>query len=351
MIPSLLPIYTSAGYSRFKINKFEEYDFYAKHKEFLVSDRVLAFTDTNGKLMALKPDVTLSIIKSSGDFAEGEVSRYCYKENVYRVAKRSGSFCEIMQAGLECIGDIGEYNIAEVLSLADESLRAISEDSLLAVTNLDVLSIALESIDKSEHKAILKAIDEKNTAAVSLEAERLSLGEDEKRFLISIADPAFSASSAEETVKKARFIAPSARIAEALDVLLGAISQLDKSRVNVDLSITGDMSYYGGIHFSGYVKGVPEAVLSGGQYDRLMKKMGKKSRAIGFAVYLDLLERLDIGKKNEQFDIDVLVVYGEKTPVSTVMSEVKKAKSENKSVVAERTIPAKLTYRELYDLR
>ena len=28
------------------------------------------------------------------------------------------------------------------------------------------------------------------------------------------------------------------------------------------------------------------------QYDKLMKKMGRRSRAVGFAVYLDMLERL-----------------------------------------------------------
>ena len=37
---------------------------------------------------------------------------------------------------------------------------------------------------------------------------------------------------------------------------------------------------------------LPGSVLSGGQYDTLMKKMGRKDRAIGFAVFLDMLERL-----------------------------------------------------------
>ncbi|MBE7014067.1 MAG: hypothetical protein E7419_02530, partial [Ruminococcaceae bacterium] len=41
-----------------------------------------------------------------------------------------------------------------------------------------------------------------------------------------------------------------------------------------------------------FINGVPEGVLSGGQYDKLMNKMGKKSNAIGFAVYLDVLDRI-----------------------------------------------------------
>ena len=53
------------------------------------------------------------------------------------------------------------------------------------------------------------------------------------------------------------------------------------------------MKYYNGIVFKGFIKGIPTGILSGGQYDKLMEKMGKKSRAIGFAVYLDELTKLE----------------------------------------------------------
>ena len=54
------------------------------------------------------------------------------------------------------------------------------------------------------------------------------------------------------------------------------------------------MSYYNGIVFRGFSYGIPDRVLSGGQYDRLMEKMGKKSNAVGFAIYLDELERIKL---------------------------------------------------------
>ena len=62
---SLRGLYSRYGYRQFKMSKFEEYDLYSKNKDFLVSDGVITFNDTNGKLLALKPDVTLSIIKNS----------------------------------------------------------------------------------------------------------------------------------------------------------------------------------------------------------------------------------------------------------------------------------------------
>ncbi|MFR1232847.1 MAG: ATP phosphoribosyltransferase regulatory subunit [Evtepia gabavorous] len=58
-------LYERYGYRRFKMSKFEEYDLYVRNKDFLVSDRMITFTDARGILMALKPDVTLSIIKNT----------------------------------------------------------------------------------------------------------------------------------------------------------------------------------------------------------------------------------------------------------------------------------------------
>ena len=120
----LRSLYEGYGYSRYKMSKFEEYDLYVRNKDFLVSDNIITFTDTNGKLMALKPDVTLSIIKNSTDNINS-VSKVYYNENVYRVSKGTHSFKEIMQVGLECIGNIDEYCIYEVLMLAAKSLCSI----------------------------------------------------------------------------------------------------------------------------------------------------------------------------------------------------------------------------------
>ena len=63
------------------------------------------------------------------------------------------------------------------------------------------------------------------------------------------------------------------------------------SVMRVDFSVSADVKYYNGIVFRGFIKDLPTAVLSGGQYDRLMKKLSKGGKAIGFAVYLDALER------------------------------------------------------------
>ncbi|MEG2054356.1 MAG: ATP phosphoribosyltransferase, partial [Oscillospiraceae bacterium] len=53
------------GYKKYKVSNFEEYNFYLQYKSFLTSDKILTFTDLDGRLLALKPDITLSIIKNA----------------------------------------------------------------------------------------------------------------------------------------------------------------------------------------------------------------------------------------------------------------------------------------------
>ena len=163
VIFALRSLYRERGYSQYKMSKFEEYDLYARNKDFLISDSVITFTDTNGKLMALKPDVTLSIIKNLKDIPDC-VQKVYYNENVYRISKGSHSFKEIMQAGLECFGDIDNYNICEVISLAARSLKTISVNSVLDISHLKIIENLLDCFDIDSHgkNEILKCIGEKN---------------------------------------------------------------------------------------------------------------------------------------------------------------------------------------------
>ena len=59
-----------------------------------IRDRVITFTDLDGRLLALKPDVTLSIAKTAQP-APGETLCYYYHENVYRPSAESHTFKEI----------------------------------------------------------------------------------------------------------------------------------------------------------------------------------------------------------------------------------------------------------------
>ena len=341
-VAALKNLYESYGYSQYKMSKFEEYELYVRNKSFLVSDHIITFTDVGGSLMALKPDVTLSIVKNSPEREEG-IRKVYYNENVYRVPKGGLSFKEIMQSGLECIGEIDKYAVAEVLSLACMSLEAISSDYVLDVSDMGILSSLVDEIGLSAkgREALIDCIGEKNLHGI----DALCRSEGKE---ISCA----------ETLKK--LISVKGGIAEMLSVLEGKeqySSALELSeilsavggRVRVDFSVTDDMSYYSGIVFKGFIKGIPTSVLSGGRYDGLMERMGKSSGAIGFAVYLDLLESL--GFESDEYDADILLLYGDKTDMRVLLETSRKQVEDGKRITAAREIPESLKYKEIIDLR
>lgn len=280
----LRSLYEKFGYSRYKMNKFEEYELYVRNKDFLVSDNVITFTDTSGKLMALKPDVTLSIVKNGTD--GNEIQKVYYNENVYRVSKGTGAFKEIMQVGLECIGNIDSGCVFEVLTLGAKSLQVISEDYVLDISHMGVISEILDSLkisDKNRTK-LLKCIGEKNPHDI------LKYGGNE-----ALQKLVMSSGSVEEIAPLLTEFYQNG-LSACAESFIETVTQLEKAgyknKIKIDFSVLNDLNYYNGIVFKGFVSGISHSVLSGGQYDSLMKKMGRKSAALGFAVYLDILERM-----------------------------------------------------------
>ncbi len=283
VIFGLRSLYRSYGYTQYKMSKFEEYDLYAKNKDFLISDSVITFTDTNGKLMALKPDVTLSIIKNIKDRSTG-VQKLFYNENVYRISKGNESYKEIMQVGLECIGDIGQEEIRQVIELAARSLQSISRNCVLNITDLDLLS---QITGEGKTADILKCVEEKNEDGL----KKLELSQTQMQVLTALIRASGKARQVlPGLIGELKGLCDTASLERLEKIVASMEDDQIQDMLQVDFSVISDLNYYNGIVFKGFVEGVPSAVLSGGQYDKLMKKMRHSSCAVGFAVYLDMLD-------------------------------------------------------------
>lgn len=283
------------GYAPYKMSRFEEYELYVRNKDFLQSDRVITFSGPDGRLLAMKPDVTLSIIKNAPE-TPGAVRKVHYRENVYRMDRDSGNFKEILQAGLECVGDLSGYEIAEVVYLAAKSLEALGENTILSLSHVGLIRYVLDKsgIPASARKQALDCLRQKREQ----ELRALCEANDADAVLPIALLRARELSDLENLLD------------ESVESWweLREIVQLLKGRVTLDFSLGNDMKYYSGLVFKGYVQGLPTHILSGGQYDRLLSHMGKNARAIGFAVYLDQLDRLE--EDTESFDADTLLLTG-----------------------------------------
>ncbi len=304
---ALRSLYKSYGYRLFKMNKFEEYDLYSRNKDFLVSDSIITFNDLDGKLLALKPDVTLSIINNTRE-EKGATEKYYYNENVYRVSESSNSYKEIMQTGLECIGDISDEDICQVTELAIKSLETIGDSFVLDISHVGLIDTLLSDwgIGENIKPQIIEALIQKNAGVLKAlcSAEQF----DALKCLVKSYESVEAVLSAVERIAQSKEAQLKLIELERVCGYIERISYGDK--IGIDFSLVNSTGYYSGIVFKGYINGISNRVLSGGSYDVLMQKMGKSSGAIGFAVYLDAIERPKTIAESENKIINIALPKG-----------------------------------------
>ena len=263
---TLRALYEQRGYRKYRCSRFEEYALYQEYNRFLPDTQVVTFTDLDGKLRAIKPDVTLSIAKTAQP-APGECKRFYYNEEVCRPSRESHTFQTIRQMGLECIGAVDAAAQSEVVGLAWQSLAALGVAAVLEISHMGFVTGLLDAlaIEPTAQGRLLEYLRGKNGHELRRAAEKAGL-------------------------------TPTA--ADSLCGLLTELRQLldtlpaQGCELRLDLSMADEMDYYNGLVFTGYAAGIPCAVLKGGRYDYLMQRFTPTAHAIGFAMYLDELERL-----------------------------------------------------------
>ena len=289
---ALRALYEAAGCRKYHMGRFEEYGLYQENRSFLSSEQVITFTDLDGRLLALKPDVTLSIAKTAQP-APGETLRYYYHENVYRPSAESHTFKEISQMGLEVLGKVGEAEVQQAVCLAAQSLGQLGAEWVLEVSHMGYLFGLFDALEvpAAARAALLEKLREKNAHELRAAAKAAGLDDAAADTLCSVLSLSGGYS---ETLAKAEALckndAMNAAVAE-LKALAGPLAWMEGT-IRLDMTLAGEMEYYNGLVFQGYLKALPRPLLKGGRYDLLMQKFTPGAGAIGFAIYLDELDRL-----------------------------------------------------------
>ena len=292
----LRAVYEKAGYHKYHMGGFEEYSLYQENRGFLSSDQVITFTDLDGRLLAMKPDVTLGIAKNAQP-APGECKKYYYVEKVYRPSRESRTFKEINQMGLECIGAVDDGVTAQVVQLAVQSLAAAGVPYVLEIGHMGFIKGLLDAVDapRACRAQLLGFLQSKNAHELqqaALQAGISAWGAQALCGLLELNGPL------DNTLCRAREMVKSEGMSAALDEVSALLKVLGGtgSGLRLDLSLGGEMEYYNGLVFNGYLQGLPRAVVRGGRYDLLARRFTHGAGAIGFAVYLDELERLQAAR-------------------------------------------------------
>lgn len=340
---TLRGLFELCGYKRYKIGKFEEYGLYLENKNFISSERVVTFTAPDGRLLALRPDVTLSIAKSTGASRSKNEKLY-YVENVCRLDPRTREFREINQMGLEFFGDIDDYATMEVIRLALRSLAEIDSEFVLDISHMGFVGGLVDSLGVNEETRgkLLECIRSKNLHDLEKTARTAGVSQLSTDRMCRLAG---LSGELEECLSAAEEIADGDEMMKCAAGELRRLSELISdhqlaNRIMLDFSIVNDIGYYNGVIFQGYVRRVPRAVLSGGRYDNLLMRFGRDAGAIGFALYLD-----EIGAKYtepDDYDVDVFILYDSGSDLKALSKEVGRFIYEGKRVRAEKTLPKEL---------
>ena len=330
---ALQSLYRRYGYIPYKMSRFEEYDLYVRNKDFLVSDQIITFSDRSGRLLALKPDVTLSIVKNAPE-QPGVVQKVYYNENVYR------DYREILQTGLECVGDLGDYEIAEVVLLAAKSLQLMEGSWVLDISHMGLLAAVLDDsgLSREQQNLAMEYLHRKSIHQLKALCGDRPVWEQ----LSAIA----ACRGGREALEQLETVLTTDAQKQELQQLKRLWQVLEASgcgdSVRLDFSVGNNMRYYSGVVFRGYLEGVPASVLSGGQYDKLPRKMGRNAKAIGFAVYLDRLEN----REEEPFDVDTLILHdGSADPL--VLTAAAEEASAQGTVLVTRELPETRSWKHL----
>ena len=302
-------MYDLYGYKRISLPSFEEYDLYNENKDF-IDRNILTVMSPNAKLLALRPDITLSVAKKISKDQSLKYSKIYYQENTYNLTKYVG-YDENEQLGIELIGKESTFLDFEIVDLAIKSLDIINEKSMITLSHARFISSIFDNLNLEYEvkEEIFDCINKKNSHDIKkiLENNKF-VSENVKELIYKI--PELSGDLDDITKELSKY-----GINDNIKKILIELKQLNnlllkfhkRSKIVFDFSVIKNLNYYNGIILQGYIEGFPNVILTGGRYDRLFEKFGVDTGAVGFAILTDSLK--GYYKDEDKNDFEILIAY------------------------------------------
>jgi ATP phosphoribosyltransferase regulatory subunit len=266
------------------------------------AQRGFRFTDNDGRLLTLRPDVTSSVARMAATLLSERPRplRFCYAAPVFRQQTQSHAEWrrENTQLGCELIGTGGKPADLEVLRLAAEILSRLNLESRYCITinNVEIFNgvAAQLSLDTPAREQLRRLIDTR-------EADEL------QRFLTTYGNGETRVFAQPTQLIGKRNVIESARRAIANQRSVAALDSLDElwteiealgleDSFEIDLGDVSSLDYYTGLSLKVFVHGAGASVGRGGRYDGLTGSFGRAEPAVGFVLNLDALTEV-LGRK------------------------------------------------------
>lgn len=259
--------------------------------------RSFRFTDSDGLMLALRPDVTSSVARAAATlFAEKtRPLRFCYASPVFHQRQRTHAEWrrENKQLGGELIGVGGRDAEIETLSVAMEILTTLNlrSDCRITVNSVEIFSGISENLtlDALQRERMRQLVDTRDAAELQKFLSNFKTTETERVAFSRL----MRLSGKGEILEGARRIITNPRSLVALDGLeslwriIEALGMADCC--DIDLGDVSGLDYYTGLTFKIYVAGAGTRIGGGGRYDNLTANFGRPEPAVGFVLDLDAL--------------------------------------------------------------
>jgi histidyl-tRNA synthetase len=332
---------------------FEEYDgppleslelFIEKSGPEIV-DQLFNFTDKGGREVALRPEMTPTLVRMLGAKIKGlpRPVRWFSTPQLFRYERQQrGRLREHFQLNMDIIGEESVLADADLLAAALDVLRSLglgpddivarySDRRLLQHALMEIgvseenLPVAYNVIDKVERD--LREVGIKRLGELGLSPEKAEAALDLTTLGIDgIAGRIGSGPQAAQILADLR----------TYQTTLEALGFGDY--IKFDMKIVRGLAYYTGIVFEIFDRrGQLRAICGGGRYDKLFQSLaGVEVPSLGFGfgdvVLGELLKDRQLSKKYSR-EVDVCVVAGAPGLARTVLEVVRQLRSAGRSVI------------------
>lgn len=289
----LVRLFLAWGYKEVITPTFEYHETLKAGAPDTADDSSFRFFDRNGRMLALRPDMTTPIAR----VAVMRMKEYplplrlFYLANVFRQEEtQAGRQCEFYQAGVELLGAGGVAADAEVVTLAVESLLAAGlTDFQVCLGQVDFISgiMSEAGLDALTGHKVKQALIERNMVGLAELLEECRMEPGIKRLLQQL--PMLHGKK--EMLQEIKGQVKNKISQAALDNLAEIYGLLEHYGIDryvmFDLGIIRDFDYYTGMVFETYTTGLGYPICGGGRYDRMAAAFGREQPATGFAMGIE----------------------------------------------------------------
>jgi ATP phosphoribosyltransferase regulatory subunit len=290
----LLHYMQACGFSRIETPLFEYHDLFSGGISPINDDSIIKTIDREGKVVVLRPDMTIPAARLAATKLKDRQKpmKLFYMGNVYRAdSKNRGAISEYSQIGAEIYGCNGKWTDIELIMMARDCIREAELSSYkIDIGHTGIINGIFEelSLKEEERTYIRTLISEKNLVELENEVSKLGIS---SKYGEILCDLPCLFGKPEDIFKKLEKVAVNKISRKSADYLIEVCEKLKDlglgPNIIIDAGMTGSINYYTGLIFKAYAKGTSNVLISGGRYDELLAKLGLKSPAAGFAVYID----------------------------------------------------------------